>query len=42
LLQNLKTKQIHQEIPLFLQLLQSKGGVSQRKITLGGVIVKNH
>jgi len=36
LLQNLKIKQIDQEIRLFLQLIQSKGGVSQRKITLGG------
>jgi len=45
LLQNLKIKQIRQEIPLFLQLIQSKGGVSQRKITLGGrngEKVKNH
>jgi len=45
LLQNLKIKQIDQEIRLFLQLIQSKGGVSKRKITLGGrdgEKVKNH
>jgi len=36
LLQNLKIKQIHQAIHLFLQFIKSKGGVSQRKTTLGG------
>jgi len=45
LLQNLKIKQIHQEIRLSLQLIRSKGGVSQSRITSGGRTVekvKNH
>jgi len=32
LLQNLKIKQIHQEIHFLLQLVESKAGVSQRKL----------